>query len=250
MARRLVRLASGLRHREHPGLAVRSGQVHSFAQVWSLVIFIVGMLLLVILVHQEPLNQGVDFWKTRPMRPRHLLLGKGLFIVVYLILLPWLAHTTVLCLTGYMGYLRFAWAEWASTHLLFGLAIMALASISSHPGPVVGWGLVGLLLAVLLSVLVDGLKRYFHLSPEIAPGWEYPSVPLLAMLLIGAAAIAVVLNQYLTGRRGRSLAIMAIGIVAARSLNLLPLLPYTPYLHRGVSSHKRTFGQNGASHRA
>ena len=98
------------------------------AFLWPLLIF--GTCVLTLIIHQEPVVRGVDFWRTRPLRPKHLLLGKGFTIGLHFVLIPSLICLAFLLATGYRSYLGVASVEWFWKLGSWLIPVIAIAAFS------------------------------------------------------------------------------------------------------------------------
>jgi hypothetical protein len=175
------------------------------------VIGIAALIGLSLLVHQEPLVGRNAFWLSRPIRPSALLGSKAGFVALFL-LAPTLAGQFAVLL--HFGLYR---EQWIPAFIEAGVPWLAIL--------LVGFGLAALTpntpvfvmtcLTVWAALLVS--KRALVQAADAA---EHNSEDFLWFLFgVGAVAIAasaaVVANQYLTRCTTVSIAIAAVGALAA-----------------------------------
>ena len=208
----------------------------SWAEVPSLSFmgWFVGGILVALLIHQESVaTKSVSFWGTRPLRLRHLLLGKSLFILFYFCFIPLLIKVCLLWLTGFSGYLGLGLVEWGITYFTSLSVIVALAivTVTLRLATMFVLAIVGWIGIVALKAVAESLKRQFEWQPELAPWWDFPTAPLVVHLVLAIGATVIALNQYLTGNRKLSWLGMGATMLGVAGVGLLPLIPYAHGSH-------------------
>lgn len=198
--------------------------------LWKPLWVLIGALTVVQLVHQEPIGKGLSFWKTRPMRPRHLLLGKLAFLLVYFVAVPFLILSGLLHFTlGDTESVRVGQVEWAARYFPLGLAILAVATLTSRLYQVfIAWfGIIVAFLAV--RALVETVTEPDY--GERLRWVDFPSLAVMEAFVLGVLAMLVVVAQYAFGWRRVSLALAIGALVAMASMERV--LPLHRYPYRG-----------------
>lgn len=186
----------------------------------SLVPMLQTLLLLVLvplLVHEEPLVGTTAAWLTRPISRPALLASKALFAFAVLVAPPLLAELAVLAANGVSpADLALAAAEIAFTQSAWIVAAAAVAVLTPGFARYAIWaiaiGAVSMLVGLGLGVAelyADPEKLLAWLDPERARVREISQ--LAVSLLVGAA---VVVHQYLTRRTARSVVMVGLGLLA------------------------------------
>lgn len=186
---------------------------------WLALIVIVPLL-----IQEEPLVGTTAFWFTRPISRGSLLKSKTLFVLVILTLPPLVAELIVLAANGTTIHdLLLAAPEIMLLQLLVILCAAVLAVLTPDFGRFAIVVVVGVLGVFLLAVLINSIMVWVAaLNPK--PGFGPPepaslmhSTGVAARLLAVAAAAVMIVHQYLTRKTARTIG----GLVVAAMVVLL-----------------------------
>ena len=175
-------------------------------------------LLVSLIVHETPLVGTDAFWLTRPIDRRQLLAAKLLTLGCALVLLPQLGDVLLMLRRELPGSaVALAAIEGLLWRFLWLLIVLVVASVTPSP---VRFGLalaaIVLALAAALTAFVIALTHIDLGMPGGPPAVPVPdSTGALALLVATTAvAAAVVWHQFVTRRRGRSIALALVGLAA------------------------------------
>jgi hypothetical protein len=161
------------------------------------------ILMIVLLIHDEPLVGTSAFWLTRPIPRPSLMAAKGGFILIFLVAVPAAANLAVLFRYGLnRGIVLPSLALMLSVQLTFISLNAALAVITpSIQTFILAWGAAGLLMPLASKFLrID--------VPMSLPPWI--TKIMVPETLTAAVSLIVILHQYRT-RRTRQSAMILIG---------------------------------------
>jgi len=223
----------------HPRLVAEGGSALAlgvFAELSRLAKLLAAFLVVPLIVQTHTLVGTEAYWMTRPIPPRALLAAKALLIGLVMIAAPLLAEAALMVAYGVpfrtLAGVTAESALWQSFRvgLLFSAAVLTrnLTGFALLIGSalVAGIALVGTMLAFALMG-----------SDEVSPGIPRPVGPddptglVMWTLLVIAAAAALVVSQYRTRWRVRSVLIGASALAVAF---VLPALWPWPFLMDGV----------------
>jgi tetratricopeptide (TPR) repeat protein len=203
---------------------------------------ILAMVVIVpLLVHEEPLVGTTAAWFTRPLSRRMLLASKTSFILAALVVAPLAAELVALKVNDARpSELALAAAEIALTQCGLVAALAALAALTPNFARFMTWGaavwIVHTLAAsgLMIRSMLGGAEGLLALADRAALRTSMV-VSLGSALVAGAAVVA---HQYLTRRTRRSVVIAVCGLVASFLLSMdwtwkRPLRPAAP-TGRGV----------------
>lgn len=178
-----------------------------------------GLLVLIIvplLVHQEPLVGTTAAWLTRPISRPLLLASKAFFVLVVLVAPPLAAEVALLAASGVSpSDIALAAAEIVLTQSALAAGAGALASVTPTFVRYVVWGaalyganaLAGIVL-VFARLQGDTSQIWSMADPE-----QFRAHRILALALMLSVGAAVVLHQYLTRGTRRSVGLLVGGAV-------------------------------------
>ncbi len=221
-------------------VALQTGLVATGSAAWSndaalqmtlrmlgwLVPFLKWILLIVmvpLLIQDEPLTGHTAFWFTRPISRADLLKSKGLFLGLLIVLPPALAEFVTLAANGIgPADLSIALPEILWDSLLGLLPIVALAAIT---GNFARFAVVGVALYASLIVMAFLLQMYrMHTDMEgMMAGMRDPSLLLSKQVVSGLLGLALlglaIVRQYLTRRTPVTIAILGLYAVLTFAVN-------------------------------
>ena len=155
--------------------------------------------LIVRAVHAETLTGDRQFWPTRPYAWQSLLAAKALFMLLFINVPLLVAQMVVVKAYGFSLSMELAGLLWTQLLLIlvFDLPVAAIAALTT--------GLVQFLLAILIAFAISLLlsMRLMLVTAAIAGGEWGPiewTHTYYSLLLIGTAALAILLWQYRTRR--------------------------------------------------
>lgn len=173
-------------------------------------------LIVVRLVHDEPLVGMNAFWLTRPYDRRALVRAKLLFVAVVLLVVPVLADLTTMALLGARTAAMATTGGWSvMAHAGSALAVMVVATLT--PSLVVFvLAIVGILAGA--SMLSAAALAVTALLPDYGDAYTRPAPPdatspLVMYVFYISAALAVVVFQYRHRRWRAATALAVAGLV-------------------------------------
>ena len=176
------------------------------------------MLILVLLIHEEPLVGTSAFWLTRPIPRTSLIAAKGAFILLFLVAVPVAADFVVLFRYGLeANRIISVLLQVLSIHLVFIGSITAVAVLTgSIQAFVLALGAIMLFMPLC--------ARFLHID---IPG-----------TLTTVLCLVVILHQYLTRRTRRSVVIFIVGLLltvpTADWAQITPSQRLTPAISAGI----------------
>ena len=191
------------------------------------------MLLLVVivplLVHEDPVVGSTAFWVTRPISGRLLLAGKVLFVLLFLIIPPLMIDLASLAARGGSG------TDFVSAlaAIVFGRTkfLVLLFTLAALTQTFSRFALTGAVLAVsyaIAGLLALAIGLYATRDGEaVSIAFMGASRTLVDLTTIGFAA-AVIINQYLTRNTVRSWIVLACGMIFVFALGKFRLGDRTP----------------------
>jgi ABC-type transport system involved in multi-copper enzyme maturation permease subunit len=202
----------------NPGDEVMQSLYETISNLTPELLILLMIVLIPLLVHDEPLVGTTAFWFTRPISRTDLLKSKTLFVLLVLTLPPLAGETIVLAANGATGHdLLLAAPEIVMEGLAIVLCVGLLAVVTSNFGRfaiavAVTW--VSLFLAAMviswvqLLLRTKGILGQQSYNPTLEQSREV--VSLLLTILAGGAVIA---HQYLSRNTYRTIAGMVVGLV-------------------------------------
>jgi len=192
------------------------------AMLLPLMQYLLMIVMVPLLVHEEPLVGTTAAWFTRPLSRRTLLASKTAFLLLILVLVPLGAELAALAANdARSSELARAAAEIALTRCSLVASLAALAALTPNFARFIMWG--AAIWGVYTLVASAAMVRTM-MSPEGILALADPRVlrasavaSLGAILLAGSAAVV---HQYLTRRVRRSVAIAATGLVASLAFSM------------------------------
>ena len=177
-------------------------------------LFLLVPLLVVRIVHEDPLMGTTAFWLTRPIPRKKLLAAKALLIVVLTLPLALLGGTGAHFNTGLFWAAELAWIA----------AFAAISSITSGLREFLAWGLALLFGKAVFAGILRNLLGQFHGDGSILSDGAAHQLSVVAQMLhinstdffhlcYFAGFSVVVVHQYLTLQTGRSRAVLITMIV-------------------------------------
>ena len=182
-----------------------------------------------LLVHEDPVVGSTAFWVTRPISGRLLLAGKTLFALLFLIIPPLMIDLAGLVARGGSGQdFVFALGTMALGRVKFFALLFTLAALTQTFSR---FALTGAVLVVSyatagLLALVIGLYATRE-SGVASIAFLGASGTLADLTTIGFAA-AVVVNQYLTRKTVRSWILLACAVIVVLALGKFQVADRAP----------------------
>lgn len=209
-----------------------------FVPLWR---FVVLMLIVGLLVHEDGLLAPTAFWRTRPIGARALLRAKLLFIVLILVVPQVLAELVVLAAAGgTRGDLALAVPEVALEHLGTAMCMMAVAAVT----PGIPTYFTALLVVILVPDFIS--TAVTAQSPAAVTGSMLASRSVAAYVVVPVLAFAVVEVQYRTRRTLLSVVMITAGVVVtaliSASWNGNFILPVSAWLRRPIDTADIRYG--------
>jgi hypothetical protein len=175
-----------------------------FSPLGVLVMYLIFVAIIVRLIHEDPLVGTSAFWLTRPISRKSLLLAKGLFVFLFLVIVPVAMNLILLFHFGMKSsqVLPFLFTMLA-IHLAIICALASLAVVTPN------W-------PSFIVAAIGGLACQF-----VANNWleirsrqnEWISSLMLFGLLLLCLTFSVVVHQYLTRKTLRSVVLLISGFV-------------------------------------
>ncbi len=204
------------------GLAAAAGDV-----VLQIIFSMIGMLIpllqyialvviIPLLVQDEPLVGTTAFWFTRPMARQDLLASKGLFIGALLVLPPLLAELIMLICNGVTPrHVLLAVPEVLLTQLCTVLTIWVLASLTRT---FARFAVVGIIVVIAMWLVMAGLAIAQLLQGDVFKKLNEFSLTesrgvVASAVVIVLCSIAIV-HQYLTRKTARTIAMACLAAAA------------------------------------
>ena len=189
-------------------------------QACALIEFLLSLVVTAQIVHSDPLVGTAHFWMTKPISRTALLVSKLSAIAILLVVIPAAVDGFAALSMGMSAPGTWSVALVAAQRqaLIVGPAL-AIASVTSD-GARFSFAFILLAAGFLAGLWIDGLT-FSHLSPG-GTGLALRPASLWRIAMMVTAAV-VVLHQYLTLRRGRSVTLLVAGVVCvALSVNHTP----------------------------
>jgi hypothetical protein len=194
------------------------------AMVLPLLQFLLLILIVPLLVHEEPLVGTTAAWFTRPLSRGTLLASKAAFVFVVLVLAPLAAELVALRANDARAdELGLAAAEIALTQWGVVAAVAALAALTPNFARFMTWGAA---VWTVQTLAASALMVRFMLggTDDLLEWAARPGAFRASMLVsLGSAVVAgtaVVVHQYLTRRTRRSVVFAICGLVASLVLSV------------------------------
>jgi hypothetical protein len=181
---------------------VQSMQGLLFTLLLYLYLIIIGIS--VQLIHADPLTGTSGFLMTRPISRKSLFLAKGLFILLFLVLVPVAVDCVLLFHFGMKSFQAFPFLfTMTTTHLTIICTSVCLAAITpSRKSFSIGLTII-LFFILLLSFNQPGI-------PDWRKGW-IPDFAVIETLLL-SVIFGVAVHQFLTRKTKRSIALLITGL--------------------------------------
>lgn len=163
--------------------------------------FFTVLVLITCLVHGESLTNSESFWMTRPISFRLLLQSKGLFIFIFLIILPIVLELGILALHHFTDrQLLWALAEMAIENISWIILIVLLASLTKNLGQFI---VACIAIRIFLMLFRRFIEPYFMLhSTLLGNPWYsislYQSQELVIFFIILMVGLGIIFHQYRT----------------------------------------------------
>jgi hypothetical protein len=194
---------------------------------------IVLLVIVPLLVHEDPVVGSTAFWLTRPISGRLLLASKALFAVLFLIITPLMVDLAGLAGRGDSGKeLVLAVSAIALGRVKFLLLVFILAALTQTFSRFALTGVVLVVSYVIAGLLALVIGLYATRESGVAMvSFMGGSGALADLTTIGFGA-AVIINQYLTRKTVRSWLLLAAGMIAVFALGRFraeePMRPPAP----------------------
>jgi hypothetical protein len=203
-----------------PGDRVLQGLFETVSVVVPLFQLLLLMVIVPLLVQEEPLVGTTAFWFTRPLLRSSVMRAKALFAAM-LILLPLLAELAMLAAHGVtLRDIGLAIPEIILSRLSFIIVLAMLAVMTPSIGRFAIAGIILLVASTLLNMAIYVLPLLLHPEAAMAAARNFTllkSRGLAEDVLIVFGGGAIIVHQYLTRKTARSLAIaggVAVGVAA------------------------------------
>lgn len=189
-------------------------ELYTAASFCEMLLLLAAWYLAVMVVHQEPLPGDRQYWLTRPLSWRSLLLAKAMFVAVFF-QLPVLAVNVAALMVN--GLSPFAYVEQLAVKQAFLIAFMvlpamALAAVTRNFAQFAIW-----VFATFAAIMLIELE-----SQEIWPGRSWGSLFWVIQSAIGVASLIVLtgllLWQYARRRTMQSQMIFGAGLLLSAVL--------------------------------
>jgi hypothetical protein len=194
-------------------------ELHQAASFCEILLLLAAWYLTVMASHQETLPGDQQYWLTRPLSWRSLLLAKTLFVVVFFQLPVLVSNVVTLLANGLspLAYIEPLLVKQAFLTASLVLPAMALSAVTRNFGQFVIW-----IFGAFAAILLIGLELQ-----EIAPGpswggyfWMVESALGLALLL---GLTILLLLQYAHRRTLQSQTILGAGLLVCSALPAINL---------------------------
>lgn len=178
--------------------------VRTYGSVFSSLegLYLIIMVIVVRLIQEDSLVGTSAFWMTRPISRKSLLLAKGLFVFLFLVLVPVAVDFALLFHFGMKSFqvLPFLFTVLA-IHLTIICTFVSLAAVTPN------WQSCAVLATVALICLFLANNR-----PAI-PDWRYGWITgfTISVLLLFSVTLGVSIHQFLTRKTIRSVALLIAG---------------------------------------
>jgi hypothetical protein len=223
-----------------PGDLVLQGLYFTISLVVPLFQALILIVIIPLLVQEEPLVGTTGFWFTRPIAPSALLQAKGLFAAM-LVILPLLAEVAVLAVNQVTPHdIGLAVPEILLAELSLIVTIAVLAILTPNFGRFAIAGAVLVVASLLVNLAITWLRLLFHPEAVVmaAQNWSLvKSRGVADSLLTVVGGGAVVVHQYLTRNTARSLAgalAVVLGTIGIAGFWPWDFLPPPPIENTGV----------------
>ena len=201
-----------------------AGMQSVFSMV-SILTVIFGFLLILVLVpqviHQEPLVGTLAFWFTRPLS-RATLLGSKVLFFALLVALPMIVQTIVFLTNGVTLHdVALAIPQLFLSQATWMLTLAALAVLTPSSGRFIVTGAIVLVSVYIFEFIVQ-VARIFSGDLgqfQVAASLTSSRTIVSDLLLIGFAS-ATVINQYLTRRTKRSIVLALAALISSQIVSL------------------------------
>lgn len=201
-----------------PGDHVLQGLYYTISVIAPLLQMLVLLVMIPVLVQEEPLVGTTAFWFTRPI-PRPALLGSKALFAAMLVLLPLAAELCVLLANGFTPHdMRLAALEIVLTGIAFIAPIALIAVFTSSFGRFAIAGAIVYVAFTLVNLAIVLLRMLIRPEWAIAASQNLTlvrSTQVAAHLLAAFAGCAIIAHQYLSRRTGRSIGFAVVLAVAS-----------------------------------
>ncbi len=193
-------------------------------------------------IQKEPLVEGDDFWRTRPLRPGKLFLGKALFVLCYGFVVPGLLQLVFLLMVGFREHLIAGFVEWLWFQCQWLIPACGLAVLTSTMTRLINLVmLIGLGLLMAFLVAAPLRQQFPWLQTTLI---DFPGRPTALALLAVATGLIAIFIQYFHGKRRTALRLLFAGFCLAVCLCWFPLHGRevsrpTPFLQSSEELEKR-----------
>lgn len=184
---------------------------------------LVAMVLVTLLIQDEPLVGTTAFWFTRPISRGTLLAGKVTFVTCFLILPPLIVEAVMFAINGVEPRdILLMMPEILFTSLAIIVFSGALATITKNFGQFIIW----LVIVWIAMMVTNGVVQF---SRMMADGTYFTNPANLTLLYSQSLAagvvqvvggIVIILNQYLTRKRKVSIGLLVAVLIAQSAVQL------------------------------
>jgi len=175
-------------------------------------VLIFSFFVTVAIVQEDPVSEPGAFWQNLPITRRQLL-GAKLLSVTLICGLPAVLALAVGWLAFGLPANRIGWPLAVISEAQFAscLAAFAFGGLTKNVAHVVFW-IIGVVLAFFISHLT--IEPLLNLRSLVSPGTHFTHILLLNFLWV-IGCLAIILNQYLTQLRSRSIVLLIAGMLLA-----------------------------------
>jgi hypothetical protein len=187
-------------------LEYSSGRPRFSPEIFTLVLYLIIMTIVVRVIQEDSLVGTAAFWLTRPIARKSLLLAKGLYTFLFLVLVPVAANFVLLCHFGMKpGQILPFLLLTFSIHLTIVCIFAALAVVTQNW---VSFAISGVVALVCLFIA----NNWFEI-PD-GPAGQVAGFRILGWLLL-AVTLCTIVYQYRTRQTRRSVIFLILGCVLA-----------------------------------
>lgn len=200
-----------------------NGRLALSSELFTLVLYLILMTIVVRVIQEDALVGTSAFWLTRPIARKTLLLAKGLYTLLFLVLVPVAANLVLLFHFGMESaqILPFLLSI-LHIHLTILCVFIAFAAVTPS------W--VSFVIAEVVALICLSIANNFWFGIPDIPGGGISNLRIFGLLLF-AITLCTSVYQYLTRKTQRSVVFLTVGIVCAWSschLSLWDSLVRTP----------------------
>jgi hypothetical protein len=186
-----------------------NGRLVLSSELFALVLYLIIMTIVVRVIQEDALVGTSAFWLTRPIARKTLLVAKGLYTLLFLVLVPVAASFVLLFHFGMESaqILPFLLSI-LYTHLTILCVFIAFAAVTPS------W--VSFVIAEVVALICLFIANNFWFAISDIPGDIISNLRIFGLLLF-AITLCTIVHQYLTRNTRRSVVLLIVGIVCAWS---------------------------------